>query len=684
MIPTVIIEGVRVPQFDQMTPEKWDLALQHAFDEADQLAKHIQQDLSAPSFDNTFLALERRSQVIKNTLGPFMCSQTAHNTPEMQALAEKWTAPFDEQTTRLLDKNLAERCKTVQQQLRENANTDPIDQRLADETTELFAASGAYLNAADRDQLLAIRNRLTALGLEFSATHQSNSAVCVWVNDLSGLDEAFIQQAKTRAEDEGKSEQYGVLMMASEVEAVLSGAHDRATRETAWRAFNERGLGNRDQSTQALVQEMLTLRQNMAELLGFDHWADFATSRRMAQNAKNAEAMIDQTWVALQPILNKDMADLTLFAQQQGHPSTLEGWDLDYWLNRKRAQDFSIDEDMLRDHLSLPVVRQAAFDTAQQLFGITFEAVDAPLYHADASAYLVRSEEGQSIGLLYVDDRKRPTKTSGAWMEEVYTPNRFNGTHLPVVVNVCNFPDGTAERPALLSMDEAVTAFHELGHGLHALLSTARYPSLAGVNVRNDFVELQSQLLENWIKEPEALQHFAKHWETGEPLPEGMAEQIATAQHFGQSFYQARYLLSAKVDMVVHQHPYAKSNPVLFEQSVISQYNGPTCLVPRHHLTHFTHLFAGALTEGYSAGYYAYLWAEVLEADVFEAFQESGKIWNAQLGQKARDTFYARGNEVEPMALFEQFRGRHPTPEALLRRMKGEKVTPRRSHSMSL
>lgn len=682
-LPSVEIEGIQVPKFDDLTPGQWDDYLGRAFDEGALDAVAIQTDASVPTFDNTFKAMELRQQRQWQVLSPFVAVQSAHNTPQMQALAEKWLPKFDEQTVRFLDAGLAGRCREA---LENESNLDAIDQRLASETIKQFERNGAFLAGEQRERFLAIRQRLAELGLEFSSTHQDNSNVSVLVDGLlPGVDEVFAARAREASKEPGKA---AVTMKASEVDTILSQCEDRTVREQVWRAFAGRGTGQigDDRSTLAIAKEILALRNEQALLLGHSGWGDFATQARMAATSANAMEMVAETWKQLAPVVSSDIARVSAFARTHGQAEEMAPWDLDFWLGKVRQADFAVDEEEVKQYLALPLVRAGAFATAETLFGVSFEPVEAPSYHPDARPFLVRDADGSSLGLLYIDDAIRPTKSSGAWMEQLLAPDRLGGHHKPIVINVCNFPSATADRPALLSMDEAITAFHELGHALHALLTTARYPSQAGVMVYGDFVELQSQLLENWIREPEALARIGRHWETGEALGQDRAEQVAQAMQFGESFAKARYLMSAWLDLAAHAQPEAAGkNPEHFEAGVLSAMQGNAALTPRHRLPHFTHLFAGSMGEGYSAGYYSYLWAEVLEADAFEAFKESGNIFDESLGRVARDTIYGRGNEVDPGDLYRTFRGRDPDPSALLRRLGADFVdtTPGRSPRMN-
>ena len=685
MLPVKIVEGIQVPDFSLLTPEAWDRHLSQAFIQAQEAGRVIAHSSEEATFNNTFLAMERRTKDIWAVCAPFGAVQNADNTEPMQALAKKWLPQFEDLENRFLDANLATRC----QHALDNAGTlDAVDQRLCEETLRDFKRAGAFLTGENQQRFLDISQELSTAGLEFAEIHQKNSNLTVLVDGkLPGVDEVFAEQARKSAIDSGHPGKAAVGMNASEVDAVLGQCSDRATRKLVWDGFAGRGLGLTagDTPTQPLLARILELRQELAALLGFSHWGELATSERMAKTPDTALALVQETWAQLNPVFERDQAIVLDHARSNGFEGDLQPWDLDYWLGQTRAEKFSIDDEKVRRHLPLPIVRAGAFATAETLFGISFEAVEAPTYHADAKPFLVRDRDNTVLGLLYIDDAIRETKSSGAWMEMLLPADGIDGGRLPIISNVCNFPGSSEGRPALLSMDEAVTAFHELGHALHGLMTTARYPSQAGTMVYGDFVELQSQLLENWIREPEALSRIGLDWETGQKMDIALAQQVDRAMQFGQSFDKARYLMSAWLDLAAHTHPYAAGkDPVNFEATVLDLMQAPSVITPRHRLTHFTHLFAGATGGEYSAGYYSYLWAEVLEADAFEAWKESGNLFDDALGQKARDTIYARGNEIAPDELYRQFRGRDPDPSALLRRLGAAASEPTSSSSMRM
>lgn len=669
MLPTQTINGVVVPDFTVLTPKEWDHYLSEAFQKAEADGQRITHNEEAPTFSNTFLAMERRTKDIWAVEAPFISVQTAHNTDEMQALAKKWTPQFQDLYNRFMGRDLALRCRAA---FEASPGLDDADQRLCEETLKQFERTGAFLEDADRARFLEISNELSTLGLTFSEIHQANSNVVVFVDAaLPGVDPVFARDAVKSGEEAGRPGKAAIGMNASEVETILGSCSDRATREAVWRGFSTRGQGTTegDTQTQPIIEKILILRQEMATLMGFENWAALATEQRMAKNAETAKGLVADTWQQLSPVLARELATIETHARTNGFDGPMAPWDLDYWLAQTRSAQFSIDDEQVRRHLPLPIVRAGAFATAESLFGISFEPCEAPTYHSDAKPFLVRDRDAKPLGLLYIDDAMRDTKSSGAWMEMLLPADRIDEGRLPVILNVCNFPSATEDRPALLSMDEAVTAFHELGHALHALLTTARYPTQAGTMVYGDFVELQSQLLENWIRQPEALARIALDWNTGNKMDISLARQVNDAMQFGQSIDKARYLMSAWIDLEAHARPQdAGRDPVGFEGEIFSEMQAPGMISPRHRLTHFTHLFSGAMS-GYSAGYYSYLWAEVLEADAFEAWQESGDLFDESLGQKARDTIYSRGNEVAPDALYRQFRGRDADPAALLRRM---------------
>jgi peptidyl-dipeptidase Dcp len=408
---------------------------------------------------------------------------------------------------------------------------------------------------------------------------------------------------------------------------------------------------------------MLRLRQEQAQLHGYATYADYALVDRMARTPAAVDALLDNVWDRAKPALERERTSLQAAQRAAGNTDAIEAWDWRYWAEKVRQRDFAIDDAEVKPYFPLEAMVQAAFDCAQRLFGLRFAPrTDLTLYHPDVRAFEVQDAQGRAVGLFIRDDFARPSKRSGAWMSSLAVQARNGGEMLPVILNNNNFAKGT---PTLLSFDDVRTLFHEFGHGVHGLLSNVTYGDLAGTNVLRDFVELPSQLFEHWMAEPEVLRRHARHVETGEPIPEALIQRLAAAQMFGEAYETVRYCGSAIVDMAVHRHPDPASvaDWTALEDEVLRERGLPPAAGINHRLTHFQHLFSG----GYAAGYYVYLWAEVLDADAWDAFVEAGSPFDAAVADRLKRCIYSTGNSVEPGAAFRAFRGRDPVIEPLLR-----------------
>ncbi len=653
---------LRLPAFATTTTEQWQQALEHALEQAQASTQRIASNGQAPTFDNVLGDLERQSRALAATFSPFRCAQGAHNTPDMQALAETWMPKLDAiQTDLFQNKALYDRLQVVAQ----DQSLTAAQKRLAESYERAFKQAGVHLPTAEQQELKGISQRLVELSVEFQNACQSDAAEIVFfdsVEALVGTDPAFVEEAKTVAVKAGKHGA-GVTLDGAAVPEVLAHASNRETRRIVYQANQARGTGVRGKNTFPLIEETLRLRRRTAELLEAPSWADLMIREKMAKTPEAAERLLMDTWHALSGAREEQLAQLQSQATTDGLEGPLEAWDIDFYLERVRAERFALDEAQVKPYFSNEAVRKGAFEAAERLFGVTFHAIDFQAWHPDAVTYEVRDTAGVR-GVLIVDDYVRDTKAPGAWMDSMQEQNQFDGDYLPAIINVCNVAKPTGDTPALLTYDDVITAFHELGHGLHGLLSKVDYYSQAGTSVDRDFVELPSQLFENWARHPEGLRSFARHWQTGEALPDALMDQMQAAMQFGQVFTQSRYLISALLDLRLHQQN-QDVDPVAFTQAIVDELGAGAAFTPRHELSHFSHLFAG----DYSAGYYSYLWAEVLEADAFVPFRDSPHgIFDREIGQRLEATIFSRGDSVHPSEAFRAFRGQDPDIEAALQK----------------
>lgn len=666
MVRTQNWNGMELPDFPAMSPLHWRQKVDAAIEEADRALGVIVASEDPPTFLNVFVPLERRSSHLFDETVHVRSLLLLSDDPELQQLGEEMAGRLEGMSVAMFqNKALGARVKAA------SAGEWPEEERRLIEWYERrFRMAGAFLEPAAQDRLAQVCCALSEKMMQFGVMNQANGSRHILFPEgaLQGVDPELTAQCAAFAAEQGEGG-YAVPLQPAYLDQILSSCTVRSTRQSLSGEYAARGVGVWDQDTRPLIVEILALRQERARLLGYSSYAAMVMEDRMSKDPATAMTLVRETWDGLRPQVEKDLADLTEFAQQKGLSGQLEAWDVPFYLEALRQERYAIDAATVREYLPLERIRACAFAKAEELFGLKMvPAPDAPLPHPAATAYEVVDIKSTTVrGLLWLDDFARPGKSPGAWMQNLCAGGVIDGQKPMLVINCLNASPPSGDRPALLSLDEAVTLFHELGHGLHALCDTARYPSLSGPDVALDFVELQSQLLENWIKEPTHLSAAMRHWKTGEAPPPGMVEKLLASEKFGQSFGQASYLQSAWVDLVVHEDMQVASHPELafrHEQDVSLLMQAPPALPPRHRLTHFSHLFG----DEYAAGYYGYLWAEALEADVFARCKDveaAGK----NPGPLLRDTIYGRGNARAPELLFEDFMGRAPRPDAFLERL---------------
>jgi peptidyl-dipeptidase Dcp len=525
--------------------------------------------------------------------------------------------------------------------------------------------AGAELDDAGREQAAAIKQRLASLGTAFGQNvlkDETDWTLVLGEDDLAGLPPFLVSAAKAEAESRGK-DGYVITLLRSSVEPFLVFSERRDLRERAFRAWASRGdKGETD--NKPIVAETLRLRAAFARLLGYPDYASFKLSDSMAKTAANAQRLLDEVWAAGKRRAEREHDELAAIARADGL-DRIEPWDWRFYAERLRLKKHALDEAAIKPYFQLDNMIAAAFDCANRLFGITCTpAPDAPLYHPDVRAWEVKDSAGRRLALFYGDYYARPGKHSGAWMSGFRGQRKLGGEVRPIVLNVMNFSKPAPGRPALLSFDDAHTLFHEFGHALHGMLSDVTYPSLSGTNVPRDFVELPSQLFEHWLDEPEVLARHALHAETGEPISQALLDKLTATRTFNQGFLTVEYCASALVDLAFHTLPDPDALDVAaFEAEVLARLGLPAGTAMRHRTPHFTHVFSG---EGYSAGYYSYLWSETLDADAFRAFKERGDIFDPETARALARHIYAAGDRRDPARAYELFRGRLPTTEALI------------------
>jgi peptidyl-dipeptidase Dcp len=482
---------------------------------------------------------------------------------------------------------------------------------------------------------------------------------------MAGLPEFVRDAARQAAADRGLSGAV-ITLSRSLIVPFLTFSERRDLREAAWRAWTTRGEHDGATDNRPVIREILELRAEQAAALGYESYADYALDNSMARTRGNVMRLLDDVWRRALPALERERAELVAQMRERGVAHAIEPWDWRYWAEQVRQRRYAIDDAEIKPYFALERMVAAAFDCAQRLFGVRFVQRDGlKLYHPDVRAYEVHARDDTLVGVFLHDNFARPSKRSGAWMSLYRQQTKNGGAVTPIVVNNNNFAKAAPGQPTLLSFDDVRTLFHEFGHGLHGLLSDVGYERLSGTNVLRDFVELPSQLFEHWITEPEVLRRHARHVSTGEPIPDALIERCKRARRFGQAYETVRYTASALTDMAVHCLPRAQvpADPMAFEAQVLRERGLPPGVGVNHRFTAFQHLFYGS---SYAAGYYVYLWAEVLDADAFDAFTEAGSPFDAQVAQRLLRHIYAAGDSVEPAATYEAFRGRAPRIESML------------------
>ena len=624
----------------------------------------------APTFANTIEALERAGDALVRPSAVFWNLTGSNTNDELQALEREWSPKFAAHYTSI-STNAALFARVDKLFAQKDSLGLASDQlRLLEKTYKGFVRSGAKLEGAARErykELSQARAKLTTkFGQNVLADEKAYMLVLDGEKDLAGLP-AFVREAAAgAAEERGHKGKYVVTLSRSLIEPFLTFSTRRDLREQAWKAWVARGEGGGDSDNRTTIADLVRLRIEVANLLGHKTYADFSLDESMAKTPARVRELLDRVWTPGVARARSELEKLQAMAASLGDNIRIEPWDWRYYAEKVRAAEYDLDEAEIKPYLPLDRMIEAAFYTATQLFGVTFkERTDVPVYHPDARAFEVTDAKGNHVGLFYGDYYARPSKRSGAWMSSFRRQDKLDGGQRPIIVNVMNFAKPPAGEPALLSFDDARTLFHEFGHGLHGLLSDVTFPSQSCTSVVRDFVELPSQLFEHWLDTPEIMSRFARHAKTGAPMPDALMAKLKAARTFNQGFDTVAFLGSAIVDMDFHTLENAdKLDPMAMEAATLARIGMPKEVGMRHRSTHFTHIFSG----GYSAGYYSYLWSEVLDADAFAAFQETGNVFDPAVAEKLKRFVYSAGGTRAEDEAYTLFRGRLPTVEGLLKK----------------
>jgi peptidyl-dipeptidase Dcp len=658
------------PPFDAIRPEHFREAFAAGMEEQKAAIAAITSS-GEPGFDNTIVAMEKSGMVLERVAAAFFTLAGAHSNDDIEAIERDIAPVLSRHSSDIsLNPELFARIDALHRK-RERLDLDAEQMRVLDRYHTIFVQAGAMLDAEGKTRLAAINERLATLGTLFSqnvlADEKSWSLVLEAPDDLAGLPDWLVAAAGQAAEDRGEEGRHAITLSRSSIEPFLQFSARRDLREKAFAAWIRRGENGGATDNRAIMAETIELRAERARLLGYESFAHLRLADTMAKTPGAAIDLLNSVWTAGRNRAAVEAGELQELIAEEGGNFDLSPWDWRYSADKVRKRRFDFDSSELKPYLQLDKVIEAAFYTANRLFGLSFEEVrDVPAWHPDVRAWKVTGEGGRPVGLFLGDYFARASKRSGAWMSGLRDQQRLTGDVQPIVINIMTFSKPPAGKPALVSFDDARTLFHEFGHGLHGLLSDVTYPLLSGTSVARDFVELPSQLYEHWLERPEILSKFAVHADTGKPMPAALLKKVLDARTFNQGFATVEYTSSALVDMDLHLLPSGKDVDVMeFERGVLERIGMPPAIVMRHRSPHFQHIFAG---EGYAAGYYSYLWSEVLDADAFNAFEEAGDVFDPATAKRLKEFVYSAGNLREPSEAYRRFRGRAPDPQALLRK----------------
>ena len=653
------------PPFDQIRPEHFRPAFETALREHNAEIDAIASNPSPPDFSNTIEALERSGHSLRRIEHVFYNLTGSHTNSELQAIELEMAPVLSRHSTAIyLNSALFARIDQIWREAR-NHLRDEEHRRLLDRYRLDFIRAGAQLSEEKKERFAQISERLAVLGTEFAQAvlaDEQQSIMPLSAEDAGGLPEFARIAAAELAREHGLDSPYAVNASRSSVEAVLTFAHSRPVREKVLAAWASRGQRGNAHDNRARMGEILELRLELARLLGYASFAEFRLADTMAKTPVAARALLDKVWTPALQRAKKERDELQALISDEGGNFALTASDWRYYTERLRKARYDIDDNEIMPYLPLEAMIAAAFDAASRLFGLSFhERHDVPVYHPDVRVFEVRRHD-EPIGLFYGDYFARRSKRGGAWMSSFRDQQSLDGKVLPLIINNCNFSKPAEGSPALLNVDEARTLFHEFGHALHGLLSNVRFPRLSGTNVAQDFVELPSQIFEHWFEVQ--LENFARHVLTGEPMPRALRDKLNAARHFNQGFSTVEFLGSAFVDMDFHTVTDGKDiDPQRIAHQSAARLGIPAEIPLRHAPAHFLHIFGG---DGYAAGYYAYMWAEVLDADGFAAFTEAGNPFDPDTARRLYEDVYSVGGTRDYEATYRHFRGRDPRIDALL------------------
>ncbi len=657
-----------VPPFDAIKNEHYLPAINEGIKQKEEEVLNIANNAKSPTFDNTITALEKSGKLLDKVTNVFYNLTSALTNDELQAISKEISPLLSKLGDDIrLNENLFQRIKTLYEQ-RDNSELNAEQSKLLDKYYKDFVRGGANLPDDKKDEMRKINKELSLLSIQFgeNVLKETNRFEMYLDNktDLAGLPDGAVAAAAKAAEEKGKQGNWLFTLHKPSLIPFLQYSEKRELREKMFNGYIQRGDYNDELDNKENMVKMANLRLQKANLLGYETHAHFVLEESMASTPDKVYDLLHKLWVPALALAKKERGVMQKMIDTEGGNITLQAWDWWYYAEKVKKANYDLDQEQLRPYFELENVRKGAFFVAEKLYGITFEKrTDIPVYHPDVETFEVKEADGTSIGILLTDYFPRESKRGGAWMNAYRQQENIDGNFTkPIIVNVGNFTKPTDDKPALLSLDEALTLFHEFGHGLHGLLSNCTYPTLSGTSVSRDFVELPSQIMENWLLEPEVMEVYAKHYKSGEAIPDELVEKIRKIGHFNQGFFTVEYLAASFLDMDWHSLKEPFSGDALeFEHNAMNSIGLIPEIVSRYRSPFFQHIFAG----GYSSGYYSYIWAEVLDSDSFAYFKETN-IFDRAKADSFRANILSKGGSADPMALYHNFRGAEPGIEALL------------------
>lgn len=658
-----------LPPFADIKPEHFADGFEKAMAQGRAEINDIADQASEPTFENTIAALEKAGEALSHVARTFFNLTGSNTNPELQAI-ERDIAPklAKHSSETLLNGALFDRIAKLWE-TKDNLGLNEEEARVLERYYKMFQRAGAGLDAAEKARMAEISQRLATIGTSFAQNMLKDEAdyqlVLETEEDRAGLPDFLLAAASEAAKERGLEGKHVITLSRSSIEPFLQFSSNRALREEAFKAWSARGENGGETDNRDIVAETLKLRAEKAKLLGFETFAEFKLDDTMAKTPDAVRDLLTKVWTPAVARAHKEEEKLSDMAKSEGGNFKIAPWDWRYYSEKVRKAEHDLDETEIKPYLQLENIIEAAFNTANRLFGLSFkELKGVPVYHPDVRVFEVTDRTGKHVGLFLGDYFARSSKRSGAWMSAFRSQEKLRGDIAPIIVNVLNFSKGAPGEATLLTFDDANTLFHEFGHALHGLLSNVTYPVISGTSVARDFVELPSQLYEHWLSQPEVLSRYAVHYKTGEPMPKALIDKLLAAENFNQGFATVEYTACALLDLDMHLMTDVDNLDVSkYEREALDKIGMPDAITMRHRIPHFAHAFAG---DGYSAGYYSYMWSEVMDADAFGAFEETGDIFDPKTAERLYTHIYSAGGRPDPEETYKAFRGRAPSIDAML------------------